>query len=155
MRSRSPDDRRIVSSRSSMTSVGEDRVLAAEATRTVNVGWISRGALDCPRAARPRGRVVGIAPPTWRPAYGGRGPSCQASWAPAVGTSAGRAWRAHSLRSARTAATYLRACAENDGGLGQTRQELLDLLADSLVQASRLDAHLTGEDPGGSCALWN
>ena len=131
-----------------------DRVLAAEATRTVNVGWISRGALEL-LALR------SLADESWASRHPRGAPHTVAvaravrRRAPAVGTSAGRAWRAHSLALARTAATYLRACAENDGGLGQTRQELLDLLADSLVQASRLDAHLTGEDPGGSCALWN
>lgn len=131
-----------------------DRVLSAEASGVVQSAWISRGALELlalrclayESRALPRRHPRG-APHTVAAARAARCPATP------VGMSNGRAWRAHSLALARTAATYLQAYATNDGWSGPTREELLSLLADSLAQASELGARFAGEDEGGSFAL--
>lgn len=126
-----------------------DRVLAAEAATVIRAAWISRAALELLTL---RGLLNETRPRR-------RGPSPVQSIAAARALTRlqrtpriahARRWRAHSLALARCSATYLRACATNDARNGQSRAELLDLLAESLTHAARLETRLS--DNGGSDA---
>lgn len=63
------------------------------------------------------------------------------------------AWRSHSLALARAVATYLRACAAEARLAGRTREELVELLADTLAHAAKLDTLLGYGGEGGTGAL--
>jgi hypothetical protein len=67
------------------------------------------------------------------------------------------AWRGHSLALARAVATYLRACADHERWLGRAREELLDLTAETLAQAARIDVLLghRGEGSAGVLDAWH
>gem|GEM_PF-3628707 len=119
-----------------------DRVLAAEATWALRGAWMTRGALEL-QALRCLARESRASPPPRTSNVGHTVAATHVAIGPAraMGRSNARTWRAHSLALTRTAATYLRACEGSSGWREQVRTELVDVLADSLVQASGLDTH--------------
>jgi hypothetical protein len=121
-----------------------DRVLRAEAFSILRAAWISRGALEL-LVVRAVDREATAAPAAPHRIAAVRA-ATRAGKLRARGINA--AWRQHSLALGRTAATYMRARVAGDA-----REELLDLLADSLAQVSMLDVLLGREPVGGSCAL--
>jgi hypothetical protein len=127
-----------------------DRVLRAESLSIVRSAWISRGALELLALRRLDGASQASLRRRARPAPH-RLAAARAAARPvkALPTGISGAWRAHSLALARTVATYLRACASSERRFGQAREELLELLADCLVQADRIDVILGGDSDGG------
>jgi hypothetical protein len=130
-----------------------DRVLRADALSGVRAAWVARAALELVAARRLLGvsRLSARRPrtPPHRIAAT-RAATRSHATAPAEAESA---WRAHTLGLARAAGSYVRACADSDGRFAPAREELVDLLADSLLQAARLDARLGGAGTGGAHVL--
>ena len=130
-----------------------DRVLRAEALTRTRAAWVARAGLELLAARRLLG---GSRPPARRPptsphrVAATRAATRSHARAPAKAESA---WRFHTLGLARTAGSYVRACAHGDGRWSPAREELIDLLADSLLQAARLDARLGAAGTGGEHAI--
>jgi hypothetical protein len=129
-----------------------DAVLHAEALSTLRAAWVSRGALE----------LLVIHALDREPTAPPRGPAAAYRIAAARAAAQARrlhaaridaAWRKHSLALARTLATYMRARIANQRWPGDAREELIDVLADSLAQISRLDVLLGRKPDGGCCAL--
>ena len=132
---------------------GADRVLRAEAITSARAAWVARGALELaavrrlPKASRPPARRLRTPPhavAATRAATRSR---------PTAPVEAASAWRAHTLGLARAAGRYVRACQTTDELFAPVREELIDLLADSLLQTAWLDARLRATGSEGAHAI--
>jgi uncharacterized protein YdbL (DUF1318 family) len=123
-----------------------DRVRGAEALSIARAAWITRAALEL-LAVQRLDREANVVPRRRlrAPAHAAAAARAAARPATTVPARSIATWRRHALALARPVASYLRACEARDGLFGDTRERLLDLLADSLAEASRLDARLNGE----------
>jgi hypothetical protein len=122
-----------------------DRVRCAEALSIVRTAWITRGALELLAVQRLDREVNAI--PRRRLQAPPHAAAATRATTRCTSTVPGRSiatWRRHTLALARPIASYLRACEARDGWFGDTREALIDLLADSLTEASRLNARLDG-----------
>ncbi len=126
-----------------------DRVLRAEGLSIVRVAWVARGAAEL-LAVQHLDREASVAPlrRLRGPAHAAAAAQAAARRATTVPAGSTVAWRRHSLALARAVASYLRACAARDRWFGDTRQRLLDLLADSLAEAAKVNERLGGEGDG-------
>jgi hypothetical protein len=126
---------------------GTDRVLRAESQSVLRAAWISRGAAELLALRRLDDESQG-SPRRHTPWPAQRAAAARAAIRPVQVGDLADGWRGHSLALARAVGTYLGACAGDKRWIGQTREELVELLADSLAHAAKLDALLGADGQG-------